>query len=132
MLVPADLEWAVRDWVRDQVAGMVNPPHVDNRLTERDRQVVIFSTGGNVRSLVSSDVRLVLDTYATTPGEAQRLAAHVFAAVRDLDCRRIGDIQFYDTSPEQPPFNYPHPEKPTLYRYQFNALVHARHVQGDI
>lgn len=132
MLVPADLEWAVRDWVRDQVAEMANPPHVDNRLTERDRQVVIFSTGGNVRSLVSSDVRLVLDTYATTPGEAQRLAAHVFAAVRDLDCRRIGDIQFYDTSLEQPPFNYPHPEKPTLYRYQFNALVHARHVQGDI
>ena len=132
MLVPADLEWAVRDWVRDQVAGMVNPPHVDNRLTERDRQVVIFSTGGNVRSLVSSDVRLVFDCYATTPGEAQRLAAHVFAAVRDLDCRRIGDVQFYDVSPEQPPFNYPHPEKPTLYRYQFNALVHARHVQGDI
>lgn len=132
MLVPADLEWAVRDWVRGQVAGMANPPHVGNRLTERDRQVVIFSTGGNVRSLVSSDVRLVFDTYATTPGEAQRLAAHVFAAVRDLDCRRIGDVQFYDVSPEQPPFNYPHPEKPTLYRYQFNALVHARHVQGDI
>lgn len=132
MLVPADLEWAVRDWVRGQVAEMANPPHVDNRLTERDRQVVIFSTGGNVRSLVSSDVRLVFDVYERTPGEAQRLAAHVFAAVRDLDCRRIGDVQFYDVSPEQPPFNYPHPEKPTLYRYQFNALVHARHVQGDI
>lgn len=132
MLVPADLEWAVRDWVRGQVAGMDNPPYVDNRLTERDRQVVIFSTGGNVRSLVSSDVRLVFDVYERTPGEAQRLAAHVFAAVRDLDCRRIGDVQFYDVSPEQPPFNYPHPEKPTLYRYQFNALVHARHVQGDI
>lgn len=132
MLVPADLEWAARDWVRGQVAEMANPPHVDNRLTERDRQVVIFSTGGNVRSLVSSDVRLVFDVYERTPGEAQRLAAHVFAAVRDLDCRRIGDVQFYDVSPEQPPFNYPHPEKPTLYRYQFNALVHARHVQGDI
>ena len=132
MLVPADLEWAVRDWVRDQVAEMADPPHVDNRLTERDRQVVIFSTGGNVRSLVSSDVRLVFDCYATTPGEAQRLAAHVFAAVRDLDCRQVGDVQFYDVSPEQPPFNYPHPEKPTLYRFQFNALVHARHVQGDI
>ena len=132
MLIPADLEWIVRDWLRGNVADMSPPPHVDNELTERDVQVVVFSTGGNVRTAVSSDVRLVFDCYAKSPGDAHRLAAHIFALVRDLDCRQVGDVQFYDVTPEQPPFNFPHPEKPTLYRYQFNALVHARHVQGDI
>ena len=132
MLVPADLEWVVRDWLRDRVAGMSPTPYVDNRLTERDVQVVVFSTGGNVRTTVSSDVRLVFDCYAKSPGDAHRLAAHIFSLVRDLDCRQLGDVQFYDVAPEQPPFNFPHPEKPTLYRYQLNALVHARHVRGDI
>ena len=78
--------------------------------------------------LSAEDTKLVTLARATRA----RTGSREGAAVRDLDCRRIGDIQFYDTSPEQPPFNYPHPEKPTLYRYQFNALVHARHVQGDI
>lgn len=132
MIVPADLEWIVRDHLAERLSNLDAAPHVDNELTERDYQVVVFSTGGNVRTVVSSDVRLVFDCYARHPGDAHRLAAHVFALVRDMDCRRIGDVQFYDVSLEQPPFHFPHPEKPTLARYQFNALVHARHVRGDL
>lgn len=124
MLVPADLEWAIRDYL----AGRVQVP-VGNALTDDVEQVVVFSTGGSTRTLVSSEVRLVFDCYADQPGEAHSIAARVYGLVRDLDCRRIGGVQFYDVG-LGPPYNFPHPDKPDHYRYQFSALIHARHVEG--
>mgnify|MGYP007088346304 CR=1 FL=1 len=124
MIQPADLEWVVADYLD---AGLDVP--VSNALAGDGPQVVVFSTGGATRTVVSSEVRLVFDAYALQPGAAHALAARVYALVRDLDCRRVGGVQFYDVDPG-PPYSFPHPDKPDLYRYQFSALIHARHVEG--
>lgn len=124
MIQPADLEWVVADYL----AAHVTVP-VSNELTDAPSQVVVFSTGGVTRTLVSSELRLVFDCYAPQPGEAHSLAARVYALTRDLDCRQVGPVQFYDVDPG-PPYNFPHPDKPDTYRFQFSALIHARHVEG--
>lgn len=126
MLVPADLEWVVVDHLSERLMVPVS-----NALTDDPSQVVVFSTGGATRTLVSSEVRLAFDAYAEQPGEAHSLAAQVYALVRDLDCRQVGPVQFYDVDPG-PPYSFPHPDKPDHFRYQFSALVHARHVERTI
>lgn len=130
LLIPADLEWVVRDYLTERFAaegwGDLNG---DTKLREHQSQTVLFTTGGSERTLVSSESRFVFDSYEAREAPAQKRAARVFALIKDLHSRRVGDVQFYDITPTVP-FNYPDPRTPDLYRYQFNALIHARHVRG--
>ncbi|WP_300345499.1 hypothetical protein [Nesterenkonia sp.] len=131
VLVPADIEYVVNSWLRDQYQshGWGQIP-VSTRLPRaEDTFVVAFTTGGTNRTLVSGEDRIVFDCYAPREALAQKVSARIFALVTDLDCRRVGDVQFYDVTPTKPA-NYPNPEKPNLYRYQFNALIHARYLTG--
>ena len=124
MIQPADLEWVVADYLD----ARLDVPASD-ALKGDGPQVVVFSTGGVTRTLVSSEVRVVFDAYALQPGAAHILSARVYALVRDLDSRLVGGVQFYDVDPG-PPYSFPNPDKPDLYRFQFSALIHARHVEG--
>jgi len=132
LLVPADVEYVLERYLeagfRAQGWGAVD---VDTRIPAKgDTFVVAFTTGGQDRTLVSGADRIVFDCYAPRAALAQNLAARVFALVKDLDSRLVEGVQFYDVTPTKPA-NYPNPDKPTLYRYQFNAVIHARYPKGN-
>ncbi|WP_102157706.1 hypothetical protein [Zhihengliuella halotolerans] len=131
MLVPADIEFAVAKYLEAAFAAQGWPavPVGTKIRDDADSFVVAFTTGGPNRTLVSGEDRIVFDCYAERELPAQQLAARVFALIRDLDCRRVGGIQFYDVEPRKPA-NAPHPDKPALHRYQFNATIHARYLSG--
>lgn len=125
MLVPADVEYAVREYLKP----LLTVP-VSSSLGATASQVVAFSVGGSEATLVSGRPRLVFDCYGEREAQAWALAQKVFGLVKDLDCRMIGGVQLYDVTATLPA-NLPHPDKPTLFRYQFNAIIHARHVRAS-
>lgn len=125
MLVPADVEYTVREYLKP----LMSVP-VSSKLTAAKDQVVSFSVGGTEATLVSGRPRLVFDCYGAREGLAWSLVQKVWALVKDLDCRLIAGVQFYDIEASMP-VNLPHPDKPDLFRYQFNATIHARHVRAS-
>jgi len=131
VLVPADVEYAVEKYLESGfVANGWGVLKVDTQIPAGDTFVVAFTTGGQDRTTVSGTDRVVFDCYAPRAALAQKLAARVFALIKDLDSRFIDGVQFYDVTPTKPA-NYPNPDKPDLFRYQFNAVIHARYPKGD-
>lgn len=122
MLAPADVESLLVDHLSTALDVQVG-----TALRGDGPQVVLFSTGGQTRTMVSGQPRIVFDCYHSRELPAFELARRVWAQVADMDCRMIGGVQVYDVTPTMPA-NYPHPDKPSLFRYQFNAEIHARHV----
>ena len=125
MQVPADVEYVVREYLKP----LLSVP-VSSKLTTAKDQVVTFSVGGAEATLVSGRPRLVFDCYGERAGLAWALVQKAWGLVKDLDCRLISGVQFYDIEASLP-VNLPHPDKPDLFRYQFNATIHARHVRAS-
>lgn len=123
MLVPADVEYTVREYLKP----LLSVP-VSSKIGATANQVVAFSVGGPESTLVSGRPRLVFDCYGGREAQAWKLARDTFGFIKDLDCRLVGGVQFYDVEPTLPS-NLPHPDKPDSFRYQFNAIIHARHVR---
>lgn len=131
LLVPADIEYAIEKYLEAGfVANGWGSVNVDTRIPAAgDTFVVAFTAGGQDRTLVSGEDRVLFDCYAPRAALAQKLAARTFALIKDLDCRHVEGVQFYDVTPTKPS-NYPNPDKQDLFRYQFNAVIHARYQQG--
>ena len=128
LLIPADIEYAVQGWIKSVfTAQSWGSPIVSTSFKDGDAVVVAFSTGGSNRTLVSGGQRIMFDCYAKREAQAWGLASKVYAAIADLDSRRVEGVQFYDVEPTLPA-NYPHPDRPDYFRYQFNAVIHARHM----
>lgn len=125
MLAPADVEYVVREYLKPHLSVPVN-----SELGKGSNQVVVFSLGGPEATIVSGRPRLVFDCYGERAGLAWALVQKVWALVKDLDCRQIAGVQFYDVEAALP-VNLPHPDKPDAFRYQFNATIHARHVRAS-
>lgn len=127
-LAPPDVIWLVRDYLRDQLAARFDhPAPVNDALADLDgEQVVLIPAGGQTRTPVSSDVRVVVDVYARTNTAAHRLASRVYALVADLDCMVLGGAQIYEVD-MMPPYEYPHPDKPDHHRWQATYTIHVRH-----
>lgn len=123
MLAPADVEYTVREYLKPALTVPVS-----SKLSKAKGQVVAFSLGGSEATIVSGRPRLVFDCYGEREAPAWELVQKVWALVKDLDCRLIGGVKFYEIGVELP-INLPHPDRPDLYRYQFNAIIHARHVR---
>lgn len=125
MLVPADVEYTVREYLKP----LVSVP-VSSKLTDAKGQLVTFSLGGSEATLVSGRPRMVFDCYGEREAQAVALAQKAWGLIKDLDCRLIAGVQFYEISAALP-VNLPHPDKPDAFRYQFNATIHARHVRAS-
>ena len=123
MLAPADIEFVLVEYLKP----LLTVP-VATKLGSAKNQVVLFTTGGSKSTLVSGRPRVVFDCYGEREALAINLANQVWALVEDLDCRMIGGTQFYDVDSTLP-INLPHPDKPDLFRRQFNSLIHTRHVR---
>lgn len=123
MLAPADIEFALTSYLKP----LVSEP-VGTKIGTAKNQVVLFTTGGSEATLVSGRPRVVFDCYGEREAAAVNLANKVWALVKDLDCRLVGESQFYDVELSLP-INLPHPDKPDVFRRQFNAIIHARHVR---
>ncbi|MCT1607157.1 hypothetical protein M3B43_07420 [Nesterenkonia massiliensis] len=131
VMVPADIEHITNTWIQARYAalGWGQVPVSTTLPPSGESFVVAFTTGGQDRTLVSGEDRIVFDCYGPREAPAQQLSARIFALVKDLDSRLIDGVQFYDVTPTKPA-NYPDPRKPDLFRYQFNALIHARYLPG--
>lgn len=125
MLVPADVEYVVREYLKPSLSVPVG-----SSLGKASNQLVAYSLGGPEATLVSGRPRLVFDCYGARQAQAWDLVQKVWGLVKDLDCRLIAGVQFYEID-AQLPVNLPHPDKPDLFRYQFNATIHARHVRAS-
>lgn len=123
MLAPADIEFVLVEYLKP----LLTVP-VATKLGSAKNQVVLFTTGGSKSTLVSGRPRVVFDCYGEREALAINLANQVWALVEDLDCRMIDGTQFYDVDSTLP-INLPHPDKPDLFRRQFNSLIHTRHVR---
>lgn len=123
MLAPADVEFVLVEYLKSRLTVPVA-----TKLGASKNQVVLFTTGGSKATLVSGRPRVVFDCYGEREALAVNLANQVWALVEDLDCRLVGDAQFYDVESTLP-INLPHPDKPDLFRRQFNSLIHTRHVR---
>lgn len=123
MLAPADVEFVLVEYLKSRLTVPVA-----TKLGSSKSQVVLFTTGGSKSTLVSGRPRVVFDCYGEREALAINLANQVWALVEDLDCRMIGGTQFYDVDSTLP-INLPHPDKPDLFRRQFNSLIHTRHVR---
>lgn len=123
MLAPADIEFVLVGYLKSRLTVPVA-----TKLGSAKNQVVLFTTGGSKSTLVSGRPRVVFDCYGEREALAINLANQVWALVEDLDCRMIGGTQFYDVDSTLP-INLPHPDKPDLFRRQFNSLIHTRHVR---
>lgn len=123
MLAPADIEFVLVEYLEP----LLTVP-VATKLGSAKNQVVLFTTGGSKSTLVSGRPRVVFDCYGEREALAINLANQVWALVEDLDCRMIDGTQFYDVDSTLP-INLPHPDKPDLFRRQFNSLIHTRHVR---
>lgn len=125
MLVPADVEYVVREYLKPLLA---EPVH--SKIGTESVHLVTYSLGGAEATLVSGRPRLVFDCYGERAEQAWALAQKAWGLVKDLDCRFIDGVQFYEIEAALP-VNLPHPDKPDFYRYQFNATIHARHVRAS-
>lgn len=123
MLAPADIEFVLVEYLKP----LLTVP-VATKLGSAKNQVVLFTTGGSKSTLVSGRPRVVFDCYGEREALAINLANQVWALVEDLDCRMVSGTQFYDVESTLP-INLPHPDKPDLFRRQFNSLIHTRHVR---
>lgn len=123
MLAPADIEFVLVEYLKSRLTVPVA-----TKLGSAKNQVVLFTTGGSKSTLVSGRPRVVFDCYGEREALAINLANQAWALVEDLDCRMIGGTQFYDVDSTLP-INLPHPDKPDLFRRQFNSLIHTRHVR---
>lgn len=123
MLAPADIEFVLVEYLKSRLTVPVA-----TKLGSAKNQVVLFTTGGSKSTLVSGRPRVVFDCYGEREALAINLANQVWALVEDLDCRMIDGTQFYDVDSTLP-INLPHPDKPDLFRRQFNSLIHTRHVR---
>ena len=125
MLLPADVEYLVREYLKP----LLDVP-VSSKIGDAPNQLVTYSLGGPEATLVSGRPRLVFDCYAEREAKAWNLAAKAWGLVKDLDCRFMDGVQIYEIEAALP-VNLPHPDKPDLARYQFNATIHARHVRAS-
>lgn len=123
MQAPLDIEYALSEYLKTKIS---EPVHTE--LGAEKSQVVLFTTGGPEATLVSGRPRVVFDCYGERAALALNLANKVWAYIKDLDCRMIGEAQFYEIEATLP-INLPNPDKPDLFRRQFNAIIHARHVR---
>ncbi len=123
MLAPADIEFALVEYLK---ANLTVP--VGTKLGSSKNQVVLFTTGGSKATLVSGRPRVVFDCYGEREALAVNLVNRVWSLIEDLDCRLVGAVQFYEVDSTLP-INLPHPDKPDLFRRQFNSLIHTRHVR---
>lgn len=121
MQQPVDIEYVVQEYLKQ----FFDEP-VSTGIGSSDPQVVLFTTGGSEVTLVSARPRVVFDCYGATEGQAINLANKVWARVKNLECRVVGGVQFYDVEATLP-MNLPHPDRPDVYRRQFNAIIHTRH-----
>lgn len=131
ILVPADVEHVMQEYLKERLSSGTAAALVSTRFGDAEQVVHLFSTGGFDRTLVSGEHRIVFDCYGQREGQAQQLAALVHGLVVDAHSRLIGRTQIYDVEATLPA-NFPHPERPDYYRYQFNATIHARHRTGTI
>lgn len=125
MLLPADVEFTVREYLKP----LLDVP-ILSKVGDPPNQLVTYSLGGAEATIVSGRPRLVFDCYGEREAKAWALAQKAWGLVKDLDCRFIAGVQFYEIDAALP-VNLPHPDKPDLYRYQFNATIHARHVRAS-
>lgn len=123
MQAPADVEYTAREYLKPFLAVPVR-----SELGRGAGQVVVFTTGGAKATLVSGRPRLVFDCYGERAAQAWALVQQVWALVEDLDSRMVGGVQFYEIDSTLP-VSLPHPDRPDLFRYQFNSVLHARHVR---
>lgn len=127
ILIPADIEYITQEYLRGVLPADGMSAVVTTAFEDADLVVHLFTTGGDDRTIVSGQPRVVFDCYGRREAQAQRLAAITHGRVKDMDSRVIGGTQIYDVTATLPS-NYPHPDRPDYFRYQFNALIHARHV----
>lgn len=123
MLAPADIEFALVEYLK---ANLTVP--VGTKLGTAKNQVVLFTTGGTESTIVSGTPRVVFDCYGEREALAIDLSQKVWALVKDIDSRIVEGVQFYGVGSSLP-INLPHPDKPDLFRRQFNSLIHTRHVR---
>lgn len=123
MLAPVDVEFALVEYLKSRLSVPVG-----TKLGSAKNQVVLFTTGGSKATLVSGRPRVVFDCYGEREALAVNLVNQVWALVEDLDCRMVSGAQFYEVESSLP-INLPHPDKPDLFRRQFNSVIHARHVR---
>ncbi|GAA2940875.1 MULTISPECIES: hypothetical protein [unclassified Glutamicibacter] len=121
MQAPADVEYLVREYLKP-LAGVP----VSSKMTNDKNFLVAFSLGGPEATLVSGRPRLVFDCYGEREALAIKLAQRVWGLVKGLDGLFLDGVQFYEVEANLP-VNLPHPDKPTLFRYQFNAAIHVHH-----
>lgn len=127
LLAPVDIEQAVVGYLKPRLSVPVNyklEPGVTG-------QVVVFTTGGVTRTMVSGAPRVMVDCYAARDAGAIALVNQTWGFINDLDGRAltipgVGLVQFYDVE-NSLPVNLPHPDRPDLARRQFNSLIHIRH-----
>ena len=122
MLAPVDIEYELVQYL----APLLGVPVGTSIKPGAKDQLVLYTTGGAKATLVSGRPRVVFDCYGEREAPAVSLCSRVWALVEDLDSRFINGIQFYDVDSALP-VNLPNPDKPNLYRRQFNSLIHARH-----